>query len=197
MLAEAPAFEFLGSEAMAVGVAVAVLVLQWFLISFSAVRALDAATFSVLGTLANQIRRWIARSRRAAERMTSRKGRVPEFDEFLHACAAAEQKIDQLSHELSALRSEALAGFADTVHAIVFEFERLEIAFVEASRSVCPIVEQPGEALCETQKIRARIEATWRDYTDLCSQRERAARRIFFGAARGAACPHSSSVEGL
>jgi hypothetical protein len=188
MLAEAPAFEFLGSEAMAVGVAVAVLVLQWFLISFSAVRALDAATFSVLGALTNQMRRWIARSRRAAERMTSRKGRVAEFDEFLHACAAAEQKIDQLSHELSALRSETLAGFADTLHAIVFEFERLEIAFVEASRSVCPIVEQPGEALCETQKIRARIEATWRDYTDLCSQRQKAARRILMGRARDVLC---------
>jgi hypothetical protein len=188
MSAEAPAFNVSGSESTAVGVAIFVLVLQWFLISFSAVRAFDTAIFSVLGAMVNQIRRWIARSRRAAERMTSRKGRVPEFDEFLHACAATEQKIDQLNRELSALRSEALAAFAETLHAIVFEFERLEIAFVDASRSACLIVERPGEALCETQKIRARIEATWRDYTDLCSQRQKAARRILMGRARDVRC---------
>ena len=187
MSAEASAFDFFGSETIAIGVAISVLVLQWFLISFSAVRALDASIVSVLGALSNQARRWIARSRRAAERMTSQNGRSPKFDEFLHACSEADQKIARITQDLPSMRAEAVADFTDALRATIFEFERLEIAFVEACRSVCPIVEQPGEALCETQKIRARIEATWRDYTDLRCQRQKAARRIFLGTAQGTA----------
>ena len=187
MSAEAPAVDFSGSETIAIVVAISVLVLQWFLISFSAVRALDASILSVLGALSNQTRRWIARSRRAAERMTSQNGRSPKFEEFLHACSEADQKIERITQDLPSIRAEAVADFTDALRATIFEFERLEIAFVEASRLVCPIVEQPGEALCETQKIRARIEATWRDYTDLHCQRQKAARRIFLGTARGAA----------
>ena len=197
MSVAAPALDFTGGGAIAVGVAVSVLVLQWFLISFSAVRAIDAAILSVLAALVSQMRRWIARSSRAAVRMISETGCVPEFDGFQRACMAAEAKIEQLSCGLSAMRSDELAVLAETLRAMVFEFSRMEIAFVEACRSVCLIVEKPGEALCETQKIRARIEATWRDYTDLHEHRQRAARRIFLGTAGGAARPASTSAGGL
>ena len=183
MSRQAPASDFLGSEAIAICVGISVLVLQWFLISFSAVRAFDDSVLSVVGAMAGQMRRWVARSTRAAERMTVQLGLLSEFDKFSSTCAAVETEIKRLSDCLPGMRFEELTECAEHLRSLIFDFTKAEIAFVNASRSACVIVEQPGQALCETEKIRARVEATWRDYIDLCGQRQSAARRIFLWTA--------------
>jgi hypothetical protein len=183
MSGHAPASDFFGSEAVAVCVGISVLVLQWFLISFSAVRALDSLVLSAIGAMAGQMRRWVARSTRAAERMTDQLGLFSEFDQFSSTCAAMETEIKRLSDCLPGMRFEELTECAEHLRSLISDFTNAEIAFVNASRSACVIVEQPGQALCETEKIRARVEATWLDYMDLCGQRQSAARRMFLWTA--------------
>lgn len=155
-----------------------VLVLQWLVISFAAIRALDSSLLASLRLLADQMLRWVNRCQRAVDRASRIHPVSEKFHEFSAACGSTRVELEKM------LTASPLPNYADIMaigellQAAIANLREAEIAFVKALRRIHPTVEPEGQGLSETESIRSRIDATWSDYIALCEQRESAARRI-------------------
>jgi hypothetical protein len=155
-----------------------VLVLQWLVISFAAVRAFDSSLLAAVRILAGQMRRWVNRCQRAVDRVSVIHSPNEEFHRFAVACAFTRVELEKIITASPLPEYANIVVIGEMLQAAIANLREAEIAFVKALRRIRPTVEQAGHGLSETENIRARINATWNDYTALREQRECAARRI-------------------
>ena len=155
-----------------------VLVFQWLVISFAAVRAFDSLLVAAVRILADQMLRWVNRCQRAVDRVSVIHSPNEEFHRFAVACAFTRVELEKIITASPLLEYANIVVLGETLHAAIANLREAEIAFLKALRGIRPTVEQAGHGLTETENIRARIDATWNDYTAIREQRECAARRI-------------------
>ena len=155
-----------------------VLVFQWLVISFAAVRAFDSSLLAAVRILAGQMLRWVNRCERAVDRVSAIASPNEAFHRFALACASTRVELEKIITASPLLEYANIVVLGEILHAAIANLREAEIGFVKALRGISPTVEQAGQGLSETENIRARINAPWNNYLALREQRECAARRI-------------------